>query len=77
MEQKQEKQKVEVIQPKLCPLISGFLLEPIKSALGQMQVAKTTNVAPCIEDKCKFYDEQDKDCLLKYFIVHKKIEGKI
>ena len=49
---KQEVKKVEVIQPKLCPMISGFLVEPIKSPLGQMQVAKTSNVAPCMEEIC-------------------------
>ena len=63
MEQKQEK-KVEVIEPKLCPFISGFLLEPVKNALGQVSVAKTTNVSPCMDKRCKFYDEEKKDCLI-------------
>ena len=61
-----ENKKVEVIEKKkdvkLCPFISGFLIEPAKTALGDMTVAKTTNIAPCIEEKCKFYNPADKDC---------------
>lgn len=56
------KKEVEVVEPKLCPFISGFCLEPIKTTLGQMQVMKTTNVAPCCEEKCKFYNRAQKDC---------------
>ena len=66
MEQKQEQkqeQKVEVIQPKLCPFISGFIVEPVKkNALGQVQFGKTTNVAPCMENSCMFYDGKTKNC---------------
>ena len=71
-EQKQEikkqEPKVEVIQPMLCPFISGFLIEPVKTPLGQMNVAKTTNVAPCMENKCKFYNEDKKDCKINLFL---------
>lgn len=65
MEQKQQNQevkKVDVIQPKLCPFVSGFLVEPAKTVVGQMQFMKTTNISPCIEDKCKFYNPAQKDC---------------
>lgn len=64
----QEVKKVEVIQPKLCPMISGFLVEPIKSPLGQMQVVKTTNVAPCMEEKCKFFNIEKNECEILLFI---------
>lgn len=72
MEQKQEQkqeQKVEVIQPKLCPFISGFIVEPVKkNALGQVQFGKTTNVAPCMENSCMFYDEDKKECKINLFL---------
>lgn len=67
-QQKQEQKKVEVIQPKLCPFISGFLLEPAKTVIGQMTVAKTTNVAPCMENKCKFYNDEKKECKINLFL---------
>ena len=57
-----QKEKIEVITPKLCPFISGFVLEPAKSKLGQMSVIKTTNINPCIEENCKFYNVAQKDC---------------
>ena len=64
IEKLEKKDKVEVIQPKLCPLISGFLVEPVKTALGEIKPAKTTNVSPCIQNKCMFYDVDKKDCLI-------------
>lgn len=56
MEEKQEQKQV-----KLCPFISGFVLEPIQTKL-QAGLIKSTNVAPCIEEKCKFYNPVQKDC---------------
>lgn len=47
---------------KLCPFISGFILEPIKDGLGNQVVGKTTNVSPCMLDKCNFYDSDEKAC---------------
>lgn len=61
-EVKKQESKAEVIQPKLCPFVSGFLVEPAKTVVGQMQFMKTTNISPCIEDKCKFYNPAQKDC---------------
>lgn len=57
----QEKKK-DVIEEKLCPFVSGFLLEPVKDVLGQVQVVKTTNVAPCCKERCKFFNRAEKDC---------------
>lgn len=68
IEKLEKKEKVEVIQPKLCPLISGFLVEPVKTALGEIKPAKTTNVAPCIKDKCMFYDVDKKVCLIILYL---------
>lgn len=62
------KTKVEVIKPKLCPFISGFLVEPVKTALGEIKPAKTTNVNPCIKDNCMFYDVDTKDCLITLYL---------
>lgn len=70
-EVKQDK-KVEVIQPKCCPFSMGFLLEPVRTVMRDTALAKTTNVAPCMENKCKFYSEQQKEC----YIVLKFKEGK-
>ncbi len=64
--------KVEVIQPKLCPLISGFLIEPIKTALGEIKAGKTTNINPCIQDKCMFYDVVEKKCLIYLYLLRSK-----
>lgn len=71
-EQKQEQKDVKVIQPKCCPFSMGFLLEPVRTVMRDTALAKTTNVAPCMENKCKFYSEQQKEC----YIVLKFKEGK-
>ena len=68
IEKLEKKEKVEVIQPKLCPLISGFLIEPVKTALGDIKPAKVTNVAPCLKDKCIFFDVDKKDCLITLYL---------
>lgn len=47
---------------KLCPFISGFILEPVKDSLGNQVVGKTTNVSPCMTDKCIFYDSDEEVC---------------
>ena len=70
-EQKQEvkqDKKVDVIQPKCCPFSISFLLEPVRTLMKETALAKTTNVAPCMENRCKFYDENKKECyiLLKF-----------
>lgn len=69
IEKLEKKEKVEVIQPKLCPLISGFLVEPIKTALGEIKPAKTTNVAPCMKDKCVFFDKKIQECLILCYLI--------
>lgn len=62
------KQKIEEITKKekkvikLCPFISGFILEPVKDSLGNQVVGKTTNVSPCMTDKCIFYDSDEEVC---------------
>lgn len=64
---KQDK-KVEVIQPKCCPFSIGFLLEPVRTVMRDTALAKTTNVAPCMESKCKFYNDEKKDCKINLFL---------
>lgn len=72
MEQQKQEKVVEVIQPKLCPFISGFVVEPIKkNALGQVQLGKSTNVAPCMENSCMFYNIDKKDCKINLFLEDK------
>ena len=41
-EVKKQESKAEVIQPKLCPFVSGFLVEPAKTVVGQMQVLQSS-----------------------------------
>lgn len=62
--QKQEIKKVEEPKKvlKLCPFISGFLLEPVRDKLGNQVLGKTTTVAPCIADKCMFFNETEQCC---------------
>ena len=80
MENQKQDKKVEVIENQktnnLCPFISGFVIEPAKTRLGDMTVAKTSNIAPCIEEKCKFYNPAQKDCeiLLCFKLKREEIE---
>lgn len=68
-EVKKQEPKVEVIQPKLCPFISGFVVEPVrKNALGEVQLGKTTNVSPCMENSCMFYNIDKKECKINLFL---------
>ena len=67
-QQKQEQKKVEVIQPKLCPFISGIVVEPVKTSLGQVKIMKTTNVAPCQKEQCIFYNDEKKECKINLFL---------
>lgn len=61
--QKQEvKQEVKKEVIKLCPFISGFVMEIVKDGLGNQGLGKTTNVAPCIKNKCMFYDSNENVC---------------
>lgn len=67
-EKKQEIEKAKEVKKepkeilKLCPFISGFILEGKKTALGEIEVHKTTNVAPCIMNKCTMYDDDRNMC---------------
>lgn len=60
---KEEKRKV-----KLCPFINSYLLEVVKDPLGNQVIGKVRNISPCIENECKFYDENKKDCKLNLFL---------
>lgn len=62
--QKQEIKKVEEPKKilKLCPFISGFVMEIVKDSLGNQGLGKTTNVAPCIANKCMFYNDTEYYC---------------
>lgn len=62
--QKQEIKKVEEPKKvlKLCPFISGFLLEPTRISIKENGIIKSTNVAPCIADKCMFFNETEQYC---------------
>lgn len=63
-QQKQETKKAE--EPKLilklCPFISGFVMEIVKDKLGNQGLGKTTNVAPCIANKCMFFNDTEHYC---------------
>ena len=68
-EQKQEiKKEVKQENVKLCPSISSFLIEVVRDKLGNQGIGKTRNVSPCIENECKFYDENKKDCKINLFL---------
>lgn len=60
----EQKQEVKKEVKKLCPFISGFLLEPVKDKLsGQMTgVGKSTNISPCIKEHCKFFNKHEQEC---------------
>ena len=78
MEQKQQKQELkEIKQQKLCPLISGFLLEPKeeKDEKGNTKIVfdKTTNMSPCIKDRCVFFDEIESRC--KFIIIQENLSS--
>lgn len=62
--QKQEIKKVEEPKKilKLCPFISGFVMEIVKDGLGNQGLGKTTNVAPCIAHKCMFFNDTEQYC---------------
>lgn len=62
--QKQEIKKAEEPKKvlKLCPFISGFVMEIVKDSLGNQGLGKTTNVAPCIAHKCMFYNDTEHYC---------------
>ena len=66
MEQEKKQEQVKEQEPKkvvkLCPFISGFILEGKKTALGEIEVRKTTNVAPCLMNKCTMYDDDRNMC---------------
>jgi len=62
-----EKQKQEVKQEvkkatKLCPFISGFVVEVVKDSLGNQSLGKTTNVSRCIANSCMFYNATEDYC---------------
>lgn len=60
--QKQEvKQEVKEVT-KLCPFISGFLLEMSRISVKENGLFKTTNVAPCLKGKCMFYNATEDYC---------------
>lgn len=62
--QKQEIKKVEEPKKilKLCPFISGFVMEIVRDKIGNQGLGKTTNVAPCIANKCMFYNDTEQYC---------------
>ena len=62
--QKQEIKKVQEPKKvlKLCPFISGFVMEIGKDSLGNQGLVKTNNVSPCIANKCMFFDETEQHC---------------
>lgn len=62
--QKQEIKKVQEPKKllKLCPFISGFVMEIVRDKIGNQGLGKTTNVAPCIANKCMFFDETEQHC---------------
>ena len=61
-EQKQNQEVKEKKVVKLCPFISGFMLEPTRISMKENGVIKTTNVAPCIQNKCTFFNETEQEC---------------
>ena len=62
--QKQEIKKVEEPKKilKLCPFISGFVMEIVRDKIGNQGLGKTTNVNPCIAHKCMFYNDTEHYC---------------
>lgn len=63
MENQKQEVKQEVKQVvKLCPFISGFVMELSKISLKENGLIKTTNVAPCLKSKCMFYDSNENVC---------------
>ena len=61
-EVKKEGQKEVKKVLKLCPFISGFVMEIGKDLLGNQGLVKTNNVSPCIANKCMFYNETEQYC---------------
>lgn len=47
---------------KLCPFISGFVMELSKISLKENGLIKTTNVAPCIQHRCMFFNDTEMYC---------------
>lgn len=63
-EQKQEIKKAEEPKKvlKLCPFISGYVMEIVRDKIGNQGLGKTTNVATCIAHKCMFYNDTEQYC---------------
>ena len=66
MENQKENVKQEVKEVKevvkLCPFISGFVMELSKISLKENGLIKTTNVAPCLKSKCSLYAPNNNVC---------------
>lgn len=58
------KKEIKKEKVKLCPFINSYLIEVVKDPLGNQVIGKVRNISPCIENECKFYDENKKDCLI-------------
>lgn len=66
MEQEKKQEQLKKQEPKkvvkLCPFISGFVVEVVKDGLGNQSIGKTTNVSRCITNSCMFYNETEQYC---------------
>lgn len=60
--QKEVKQETKQEIRKLCPFISGFVMELSQISLKENGLVKTTNVAPCLKDKCTFFAPKNNIC---------------